>query len=306
MIDFFIRNIGKVWGPDELHASADLSFARQQYASWFNINPMLYWNAAIATRVMPELSKEPIRRSYHRYLPFPRSLTTKFDKFNDVHLVKLALHHQLLTGVVLYIDPSDVPTDELEPLSYCAIHKKAVIYTHHQYESKMPGYSRIKATEDISHVKGAFDQLWETFFANKNLYRLYYRIPQTFNCDKSYFPNGLREFLRFLQQGKCPCGCSMHSGDEHIDHIIPKNDGGTNVLINLQITCSKYNSEIKKGDRDPRQIEYGKILKNKAPNAGIPFDYIEMLLDPKLNERGVLKISKRLSSYFKGVYRGAL
>lgn len=51
------------------------------------------------------------------------------------------------------------------------------------------------------------------------------------------------DFLYGKQQGDCP-GCKRHypAKDFHVDHIVPRADGGSDELDNLQLLCGHCNS----------------------------------------------------------------
>ena len=115
MVDAFIRGMTEHWGSEDIHLSCDTAFARGAAESRLELLPMINWDAFIGDRQIHELCLDPVRRHYHRYLPFPPSVQRSLDEWTR-EKVKISLHHQLLTGVVIYIDPREFESAELDAM----------------------------------------------------------------------------------------------------------------------------------------------------------------------------------------------
>lgn len=70
------------------------------------------------------------------------------------------------------------------------------------------------------------------------------------------------------QRGDCPgCGGHYKIKDFHVDHVVPKDDGGGDEIANLQLLCGHCNSTKSTGTMDDlwdRLVENGVLLKSEA------------------------------------------
>lgn len=306
LVDLYIKGLIENWGPRDFHASADTSFARRRFASWFEILPLAGWNAAIASRMRHEMHQRPASRKQHRYIPFPSSVIGTIDHFQEELIVKLALHNQLLTGTVLYLHDVEMTDKELRALDYCVVSRRTLLTSvGGQCRPIRPGFSRIDAADDASRIDDAFQRIWQVVTKEKGLCRLYYRFPYTFDSGRHYITDDVAELLLAVQGGYCPCPsrCNLReSGRWAIDHIVPRDDRGTNVLINLWATCPEFNSAIKREQCETRPPDYLAALSNAAPHAAIPVGYLSLLVNQRLDERGYTRYANRVVSFAKKMY----
>ncbi len=81
------------------------------------------------------------------------------------------------------------------------------------------------------------------------------------SAERISFPQSVRIKIHQRQQGKCMyCGCYLAKG-WHIDHIYPREHGGSNDLVNLQGLCPPCN--LRKGVQTDE--EYRKRFRKLLP-----------------------------------------
>lgn len=97
-------------------------------------------------------------------------------------------------------------------------------------------------------------------------------------------PLNNREILRKYeeQKGRCPyCGALLKETGFHIDHIIPKDKGGTGEKNNLQLICPTCNRQkANKTDQEFRE-------------------YLKPFLDGKVDRKNLNEFWKALKLYRK-------
>jgi hypothetical protein len=260
LVAVFARALAQHWGQNNIQVSCDTAIARGVGQSRLEIPAMVAWDAFIGSQQMQELSLPWARRRYHRYVPFPMSVRDSLDEWTR-EIIKVSFHQQLLTGVVIYIDPEEVTQDMLDSLDCTALRNKIVLSAFGQYWRSKLDVTWVRAKDNASLVNGAFEQLWELQRTSRVM-RLYYKYPHTFEPEM-YYPDGIRPFVAYLQRDRCPCraGCDLTKLNGYdIDHLVPRKQGGTNVLINLQATCAPYNRQRKRERPEPRPIDFAAII----------------------------------------------
>ena len=262
MVDAFIRSMMEHWGSEDIHLSCDTAFARGAAESRLELSAMVNWDAFIGDRQIHELCLDPARRHYHRYLPFPPSAQRLLDEWSR-EKAKISLHHQLLTGVVIYIDPREFGSAELDALESSVVRKRVLLLAPGHYWRREFDVTSMTAADSLSPVEKHFERLWE-IRKGSDVMKLYYKYPATFS-PTHYIPNGVRRFIAYLQNHRCPCqdACDLTRASHWaIDHILPKHQAGTNVLINLQAACREYNSERKRERPEPRTVNYPNVMRD--------------------------------------------
>ncbi len=212
-------------------------------------------------------------------MPFPRSIRDRLDEW-DKQRLRVSLHQQLLTGVVIHIDPEEVIKARLDSLDCTAVRKKIALSASGQYWHSSLDITSVQAKDNASLVAKAFEELWELQRTSR-IMRLYYRFPYTFDNTKRYYPSGIPRFVAYLQGNKCPCGdssCDLTNECYDMDHIIPLASRGTNVLINLQASCAPYNRERKRQRPEPRPIDYAAIINSGDWKQRLSADHRDVLL----------------------------
>jgi hypothetical protein len=193
-------------------------------------------------------------------MPFPATVRDALDEWTTER-IRVSLHQQLLTGVVIYIDPEEVTPDRLDSLDCTAVRKKIVLSAFGQYWRSRLDVTSVLAKDNASLVDGVFEELWE-LRRTSCVMRLYYKYPKTFE-PTMYYPDGMRRFVAYLQRDRCRCrdACDLSKlGGYDIDHLVPRKQGGTNVLTNLQATCAPYNRERKRERPETRPIDFTAII----------------------------------------------
>jgi len=99
----------------------------------------------------------------------------------------------------------------------------------------------LKSKENINRIK---------YIIEKHKLQDSIKIPECYKKDFSEKKRKIREFIPaslrhevFKRDGyKCvECGATKETTTLHVDHIIPKSEGGTDELDNLQTLCDKCN-----------------------------------------------------------------
>jgi hypothetical protein len=259
MVETFIRGMAEHWDSNDIHLSCDSAIARGVGESRLELLPMIDWDAFIGSRQIHELRLPPNSRHYHRYLPIPPSARQSLDEW-AIEKVKMSLHHQLLTGVVIHIDPHEITSASLDELECSVVRNKIALLAPGHYWRSRIDVTAVMSRDDHSFVDGMFDQLWETR-RKSHVMCLYYKYPETF-VSEHYVPRGMRSFTAFLQNYRCPCqnSCDLNCHRWAVDHIVPINQAGTNVLINLQATRVDYNSARKRERPEARTVNFDHIM----------------------------------------------
>lgn len=294
MVETFVSGIRKHQRSKDVHVSCDTAIARGVGESRLELLPMINWDAFIGSRQLHELHLHPRQRHYHRYLPFPPSICQLLDEWAR-EKIKLSLHHQLLTGVVIYIDPREFESTELDELESSVVRKEVALLAPGHYWRNKFNVTSVTVNDDRSLVERLFDQIWEAQ-RGSCVMALYYQLPKTFSCEH-YVPTGVERFLFYIQNHRCPCQdrCDLSRVSSAIDHILPKKQYGTNMLINLQATCRDYNSGRKGARPEPRTVNYPNVMRDPRWRPLVSSAYQELLLDQRCNE-AVLREIERLNA----------
>lgn len=78
---------------------------------------------------------------------------------------------------------------------------------------------------------------------------------------RGYIPGSLRYDIIRRAKGRCEaCGCSVEDRALEVDHIVPRNKGGSDDLSNLQALCYVCNAQ--KRDRD--DTDFGQVQRSYA------------------------------------------
>jgi diadenosine tetraphosphate (Ap4A) HIT family hydrolase len=103
--------------------------------------------------------------------------------------------------------------------------------------------------EQKAHIRSLCEQKLQQFVQKRGLGIWDYRLLET-----DPVPDSARYQVLKASGGRCAlCGITKKDSPLDVDHIIPRNRGGTNDLSNLQILCSKCNrSKRDKDDTDFR------------------------------------------------------
>jgi hypothetical protein len=291
MVGTFIRSLGEHWGTGDIHLSCDTALARGAFESRLELAPMIDWDAFISDRQAVELSLEPRMRHYHRYLPFPEERIRALDEWSREKL-KITLHHQLLTGVVIHVDTGSYTSSELDLLESSVVRKRVMLLAPGHYWRKFY-VTDMLAKDNKPAIDEHFDRLWEAR-RKPTVMTLYYRYPATFSSDH-YIPDGFRRFLAHLQCYRCVCQnqCALHgSANWAVDHILPKSRGGTNVLINLQAACKEYNSFRKRDRLEPRTVNYSNVMQDQQWHPVLPVKQQEFLSKQNCDSEILMRIHR--------------
>ncbi|QDT25129.1 hypothetical protein Enr10x_04230 [Gimesia panareensis] len=205
----------------------------------------------------------------------------------------ILLHHQLLTGVVLHIDPHEFDSDTLDSLECSVIRSKTAMLASGQYWRSRIDVESVLASHDRPLVNDAFDRVWAALKTQRTI-KLYYYFPNTFSSEARYYPPDLLDILMFLQNGRCLCkdACDLYSSniDVDIDHIFPRARGGTNILINLQATCKEYNRWRKNDRLSTHPPDYRSILTGNRWHPIAPRSYNSMLHKQTTDSKSLRRI----------------
>lgn len=91
--------------------------------------------------------------------------------------------------------------------------------------------------EQRSRIRMACEQRLQTFVQKRGLAIWDYRL-----LEDDPVPDSLRFIVLKASGGRCQlCGATKNERPLDVDHIIPRNRGGKNELVNLQVLCSKCN-----------------------------------------------------------------
>jgi hypothetical protein len=232
------------------------------------------------------------------------------DAENDPHLLKLALHHQLLSGAALYVHIVDVSSEQLDELDGYIVQGRHVLrVTGGMYKVRNPQFEHTIHADSPEEVERAFDRGWSAIASGENLHRLFYRAPYTFESSRKYRLEDFGPLLFEIQRGRCPCPdhCDLGSTQRwDVDHIVPSSRGGTNVLINLQVACPEYNREVKRAGRPVLRPDYIAAVANRCPAGMIPFALLNVLLNPQLTMQGVRQFERSVKSLARAMYGDVL
>jgi len=291
MNNTFMRGMTEHWGPQDIHLSCDTAIARGVPESRLEIPSMVTWDAFIGDRQIHELCLVPRLRRYHRYLPFPPSVQQSLDEWSR-HKLKISLHHQLLTGVVIYIDPREFKSEELDSMESSVVHKRVLLLAPGHYWRNEFNVTSLTAADSLPRVEAHFEKLWEARRGSK-IMKLYYKYPDTFLPEEHYIPNGIRQFLAYVQNYRCVCqkACNLNCEKAWAsDHILPRCKAGTNVLINLQASCREYNTERKRERLEARTVSYPNVMGDERWKPVVSPQYEAALIDQRCNETVLTRI----------------
>lgn len=295
LVTSYRAGLARHWDKGRRVISGDSFAARGEFAFWFEIYAFQVWNSLLATRLLQETSRRPSSRSFRRYLPVRPSVLTEMNHFNDELVLKLAFHQLLLSGAVLYVDNTEIDETSLKEVDYSVVRNGALLTSiGGNYGSTHPDFSEISFSENKDLVSDAYDRHWQTCSA-PGILKLAYRYPYTFDSSRHYVSEDMERLLLLIQGGRCPCPsrCNLEDrGGWAIDHIVPRCDGGTNVIINLRATCREFNSAIKRGLRETFPPDYRSALKNMAAHAPIAVGHEDPLYDQRLGEQGLKEYSR--------------
>jgi hypothetical protein len=186
---------------------------------------------------------------------------------------------------VIYVDSREIESGELDGLECSVVRKRVLLVAPGQYWRTKFDVTSVTPAESRSVIEEQFERLWQSR-KRSSVMKLYYMYPGTFSSEH-YIPEGVKRFLAYLQKDRCPCqdACDLtQASNWAIDHIVPKHQGGTNVLINLQAACREYNSARKRERPEPRTVNYLNIMNDPRWKPLLSREYAHLLLTQSFNE----------------------
>lgn len=232
--------------------SADRALLLGSADSWFR--PSLHaWTSHLAHIVpVASLFEQPENRPVWKTVFIPNTSACPLDSLSSLGWqCKFVLHHLLLNGVVVFVEFVDNHDDLNHQFTQATGHSPDAVVVRDGCIVDQPTlYARSRSLVSVERcregagnsVTRAYDYLFERLRRRR---RLYYDA-STF--DSSRFPrywDVLRRFIYRLQAERCAiCWQQELLSELHLDHLIPRREGGAHTLINLRLihrgaNCSK-------------------------------------------------------------------
>ena len=252
------------------------------------------------------LSLPPSRRANWKLIFVPKPSIVPMEERTTLEwTTKLLLHHMLLNGIVVFVEFVDshealasafqsaaqMHTDNLVIPAGCSMTADKM---HSGKQAKM---DIVRAADGHRiQVGELYDFLYERA---RSRIRLYYSRDSFASDRQPPNWNSVRSFLWQLQGGRCPCG--QHDGplplaDMHADHVIPRKEGGTHVLTNLQMAHARWNLAKGATYSDSARRLIREKLWSCFGDGWFPPAYIDLLCDPCLD---TARVDERMRKYRK-------